>query len=214
MATQIKLYNGALRLLGERTLSAIDEDRKPRHLLDDVWNDGLLKTVLEQGQWNFAMRAVQVDKSTTTIPTFGHEFAFPKPTDWVRTAGLCQDEHFRVPLLDYLEEIDFWFAEIDPIYVRYVSNDSNYGTDLTRWPETFTRYVETYLASEIAFSLTQDGGKHQMLLGLTHQRLIDARSKDAMNEATVFPPAGTWSNARTGYRNTSRDRGRRGQLIG
>lgn len=214
MPTQLGLYNGALRLLGERSLSSISEDRKPRHVLDDVWNDGFIDTVLEQGFWNFALRAVQIDKSTTSIPAFGHTNAFDKPNDWIRTAGVCQDEFFKVPLLDYLEETNFWFAEIDPIYVRYVSNAATYGSDLTRWPETFTLYVKAYLASEIAYTLTQSDAKLRMILGLVHQRLIDARSKDAMNEATAFLPPGTWSQARRGYRNGSRDRGGRNNLIG
>lgn len=214
MATKLNLYNGALRLLGERKLNTIDEDRKPRHLLDDVWDDGLIDTVLEQGFWNFAVRAVKLDKSITAIPAFGHTNAFDKPNDWVRTVGICNDEFFKSPLLDYIEETGFWFAEIDPIYVRYVSNDAAYGSDFNRWPETFTRYVEAYLASEIAYVLTQSDTKLRVVLGLTHQRMIDARSKDAMNEATAFPPPGSWTLARGGTRGSRRDRGNRNKLIG
>lgn len=212
MPTQLTLYNAALRLLGERSLAAIDEDRKPRHLLDDVWNADLIDFVLEQGQWNFAMRAVQLTPSTTSIPAFGHVHAYDKPNDWIRTSGVCEDEFFKVPLLEYLEETGFWFAEIDPIYVRYISNSASYGSDLTRWPSTFTKYVEAYLASEIAYAITQSDAKLKVALALAQRRLIDARSKDAMNEATAFPPPGKWNKSRA-TRSTN-DRGKRSRLIG
>lgn len=212
MATQLSLYNEALRLIGERRLASITENREPRRVLDDVWNDGAVNYCLEQGQWNFAMRAVEISKSTTTIPAFGYTNAFDKPNDHIRTAGVAEDEYFNVPLTRVLEEVGFWFADIDPIYVRYVSNSANYGNDLTRWPQTFSKFVAAFLASEAVLTLTQDDGKHKTMIAIMQRRLTDARSKDAMAEATAFPPQGSWSSARHG--GASRDRGRKNSLIG
>jgi hypothetical protein len=48
--------------------------------------------------------------------------AFAKPTDWVDTSAVCQDEYFRVPLLQYADEVGYWFADLDEIYVKYVSD--------------------------------------------------------------------------------------------
>lgn len=211
-ATQLGLYNEALRLIGERRLASISENREPRRVLDDVWNDGAVNYCLEQGQWNFAMRAIEITKSVTTIPAFGYTNAFDKPNDFIRTAGACEDEFFKVPLVEMVEEVGFWFANLDTIFIRYISNANTYGNDLTRWPTTFTKYVAAYLASEIAWTLTQSADKQKLAMGLMMQRLKDARAKDAMNDPTAFMPQGVWSSSRRG--GNRRDRGSRGQLIG
>jgi hypothetical protein len=211
-ATQLGLYNEALRLIGERRLASLTENREPRRVLDDIWNDGVIDYCLEQGQWNFAMRAVEIEKSTTTIPAFGYVNAFDKPNDHIRTAGVCEDEFFTTPLLRMVEEVGFWVADIDPIYVRYISNAATYGSDLTRWPKTFTKYVAVYLASEAVFTLTQSVEKQNYIFGLMARRLIDARSKDAMADPTAFMPQGGWTQSRRG--GGRRDRGNRNTLIG
>lgn len=209
--TQLGLYNEALRILGERRLASLSENREPRRVLDDIWNDGALDYCLEQGQWNFAMRAVQIDASVT-VPAFGFTYAFDKPSDHIRTTGLAEDEFFNTPLVHTLEEVGFWFADIDPIYVRYVSKSDSYGYDLSRWPATFSKYVAAYLASEAALTLTQSAEKKQLAMALAAQRLLDARSKDAMAESTKFAPQGGWTSARRV--GTRGDRGKRNNLIG
>jgi len=210
--TQLALYNEALRLIGERRLASISENREPRRVLDDVWNDGAREYCLEQGQWNFAMRAVEITKSTTTIPAFGYTNAFDKPNDFIRTAGVAEDEFFNIPLTRMLEEVGFWFADLDPIYVRYISSSTSYGLDLTRWPKTFAKYVAAYLASEIVFTLTQSAEKQQIITSLMRTRLADALSKDAMGDPTAFMPQGNWTASRRG--GGRRDRGSRNNLIG
>jgi hypothetical protein len=212
MATQLGLFNEALRLIGERRLASTTENREPARLLLDVWADGAVNYCLEQGQWKFAMRAVKITKSTTSIPAFGYKNAFDMPNDHIRTAGVCEDEFFNVPLIAVLEEVGFWFADIDPIYVRYTSNAANYGNDLTRWPDTFTKYVAAFLASEIVLSLTQDAEKAKTIFAILAQRLKDSRSKDALEGATAFPPSGSWSGSRR--QGINRSRGNRNQLIG
>lgn len=210
--TQLNLYNEALRLLGERKLLSLTENREPRRVLDDVWDGGAINYCLEQGQWNFATRAVMIEKSTTQIPAFGYEFAFDKPSDCLRTIGVASDEYFNTPLTQMIEEVGFWFTDIDPIYVRYISNSSEYGTDLTRWPQTFVKYVAAYLAHEASWGITQDKDKRRDAKAEMMMRLIDARSKDAMSDPTAFLPQGSWSAARAGGGN--RDRGSRNNLIG
>jgi len=210
-ATQLGLYNEALRLLGERRLASLTENREPRRVLDDIWADGAIDYCLEQGLWNFAMRAIEIDPSAS-VPNFGYANAFDKPNDHIRTAGVAEDEFFNTPLTRVMEEVGFWFADIEPLYIRYISNAAAYGNDLTRWPSTFTRYVAAYLASEAVLTLTQSTDKQKIIMAIMQQRLRDAKSKDAMADATAFMPQGGWSSARGGGH--GKDRGKRNQLIG
>jgi hypothetical protein len=212
--TQLNLYNEALRILGERKLASLSENREPRRVLDDIWADGAVDACLEQAFWKFATRAVKITASTTTIPAFGYKNAFDKPSDLVRIMNASADERFNEPLTQMMDEVGFWFADVDPLYVRYVSNATDYGNDMARWPQSFIRYFAAYLAAEAALTLTQSPDKLKLALGLMKEALTEARSRDAMSDPTAFLPQGGWSKARGGRSGSRRDRGGRGQLIG
>jgi hypothetical protein len=104
VTTQLDVYNDALLLCGERFLASLTEEREPRRLLDRVWASNGVRTCLEMGQWNFAMRSVQIDYDSGVQPAWGYNRAFAKPTDWVLTSGLCSDEFMRSPLTRYIDE--------------------------------------------------------------------------------------------------------------
>lgn len=208
--TQLGIYNGALRLLKERKLASLSENKEARRVLDDVWED-VIDTVLEEGLWNFATRTAKFTAEVGFVPAFGYKNQFIQPDDFVRLVALSQDEHQRVPLNDYTGEVGSWYADAAEIYVSYVSNGTNYGADLTRWPRTFVKYVELYIATEAGPRIT---GKDldQGIIKQLRDALVNARSKDAMEEPTRFMPQGRWTSARAG--GTRRDRGSRGNLIG
>lgn len=212
MTTRLMLYNEALRLCGERSISALTEDREPRYLLDSVWNNGGVKYCLEQGFWNFCSRFIRLDYDTSVTPQFGHNRAFSKPTDWVKTMGVCSDEFFTQPLLQYEEHTGYWYASIDQIYVQYVSNGSSYGNDLSIWPQTFADYAAAHFAEKIVVKLTGDENKHNMIKQEEKRLLMEAKNLDGSATPQKFPARGSWSTSR--YDRSHRDRGNRGQLIG
>ncbi len=221
MATdRLKLYNGALMLVGERRLASLSENREPRALLDEVWNDGGVRHCLEQAQWKFAMRTAMLEYDTSVTPSFGYQYAFPKPTDWVNTSAVCQDEYFRSPLLQYSDEIGYWFADITPIYVKFVSDSSDYGTNYANWPSSFTEYVKTYFASRIVGKLTGKDSLRDRILakrsGLLDQALLEAKNRDAMAGPTTFAARGLWTRSRwgNGRGGPLGDGGSPGSLIG
>lgn len=203
MADKLRIYNASLLLLGERRLASLTEAREPRRVLDDVYSDALLYC-LEQGQWNFAMRSVQVESDAAVDPAFGFTYAFEKPDDWIRTCGLSASETFSLPLMRYLDEAGYWYSDVAPVYVRYVSSDTNYGADLSLWPMTFTRFFEAHLAFLASERITQAQSKTEGLMKIERVRKSDALSKDAMNEPTAFPPRGSWASAVLGGGSSSR----------
>lgn len=218
MTTRLSLYNEALLICGERSLSSLTENREPRHLLDQVWNDGGVRACLENGQWKFAMRSVQADYAPSITPAFGYRRAFDKPTDWVVTCAVCEDEYFNAPLTQYVDERAFWYADLDTIYVRYVSDGATYGGDLSLWPISFADYVAVHFASRIILKLTSDERKRDAILhprsGLLAMRLKLAKNKDAMGGPVQFFPQGSWTRSRRAGAGSRSDRGSGGNLIG
>jgi hypothetical protein len=213
MATKLQLYNTALRYCRERKVT-LTEDRKPRRLLDDVWDQGGVDDCLESGQWKFAMRAVKIDADTTIDRQFGFTYAFSKPTDWVITSAVCSDEYYDMPLIRYAHENDYWYADIDVMYVKYVSNHADYGNNMSLWPQTFFRYVAASFANEIVDDLTSN----EETIASVERRLakneLKAKNKDAMNQPQRFAAPGNWSSSRGRLRGVNMDRGNRGSLLG
>lgn len=206
MASKLGLYNSALLVLGERKLASLSEAREPRRALDDAWDDAVAYC-LEAGFWNFAMRAVQTDHSASFTPAFGYTYAFTKPEDFIRTFALGSTETFDPPLLTVVDEPGYWYANVDPLYVKYVSNDAAYGMDLSLWSESFSEYVSLRLANKTSKRITGKFADDD-LKKEEKRALAQARSKDAMDEPVGFPPRGTWVTSRLGDRdrNTSNTR--------
>ena len=212
MTAKLAVFNGALRMCGERKLASLSENQQGRHLLDDEWADGAIDYCLGAGQWKFAKRTIELASSTSVTPSFGYSKAFDVPADLIRTTALCSDPYQQVPLLSYSSEGAFWFADVDPIYVTYVSNDAAYGGNLSLWPEEFNLFIQAYLASKIVETITQDENKWAKVYKLAKKYRVEAASSDAMESPTTFPPPGSWVQARRG-RSVSH-RGNRSQLIG
>lgn len=218
--SRLQIYNNALMLCGERSLASLTEDRKPRRLLDTVWDNNGVEYCLEQGQWQFAMRTQRIDYDPDLEPDYGYQNGFQKPSDWMLTAAVCSDEYFKSPLTEYADELDYWYADLEIIYVKFVSNDNGYGLNLGEWPASFCDYVDAYFASRIILDLTGDKQRIQFLLGRGTGKINDgelgrrlkiAKSRAGMTQPARFPPPGSWNSARGGGRG---DRGNRGSLIG
>lgn len=195
-ADKLSLYNDALTLCGERMLASLTENREPRRLLDQAWAAGAVDFCLETGQWNFAVNSIKLVYSPSVEPPWGYRRAFDKPTDYIRTMGVASDEYFKNPLVRYVDEADFWFADLDELYIRYVSNLPEYGMNMGRWPVSFSEMVSSYLAMKIVTRVTQDVAKRAMVAADYKARRLEAKSNDAMNEPTTFPPTGTWVRSR------------------
>jgi hypothetical protein len=219
MTTRLQLYNGALLLCGETSLANLLEQREVRYALDEVWNDGGVRRCLEMAQWKFAMRAQRIDYDVNIAPEWGYRRAFAKPIDWVITSAVCYDEYFRTPILQYADEVGYWFADIDQIYVRYVSDDIAYGSDMGKWPASFAEAVKAYFAARVVARL-QGAGDNRIAFvqNQAREQMLLARNKDAMAGPPTFAAQGSWSRARHGMGFSRRgpfgDGGGRSNLIG
>jgi len=152
------MYQHALLLCGERTIDSLTENREPRFLLDHIWDNGGVDACLAEAQWKFAMRTQLLDYDPDLTMAFGYKRAFAKPSDWIITSAVCEDEYYNTPLLQYSDEAGYWYSDLSQIYVKYVSNDASYGGDLTAWPQTFADFVSAHFASKIIYKLFKSFG--------------------------------------------------------
>lgn len=212
MATKIGLFNAALDELGYEPLVDTGEAVEKGRVLNRQYQR-VVDDCIAAGSWNFATETVKMDADTGVTPTFGYTEVFAKPSDWVRTVAISEDENFAIPLMRYYDDDSYWSAEATPIYVRYVSDDTGMGWDLQRWTNAFTRYVELEMAVRAAPRLLLDKSAIGELKKDRDKARKVALNQDSMNEPQPrFPPPGKWTMARSG--GSGGDRGNRGSLIG
>jgi hypothetical protein len=215
MTDQLSIYNGALTILGERKLATLDDNVPYRYDLDDIWDNDMVNRCLQMGQWNFAARSVELAASPEVTPGFGYQFAFDKPpSDFIRTMMVCYDEYFDRPITRYSDEGQWIFADVELVYLKYVSNDDLFGQDYSLWPANFTEFVEHYLAYKAAPNLAGLDMKERTMEAKFERALLKAKSTDAMESPAKFAPKGGWAESRQGFRSGTTDRGNRSRLIG
>jgi hypothetical protein len=199
MTDKLSIYNDALRAIGEVKLASLAEASERRYIIDDVY-DTTVQSCLESGFWNFALRAMELNPDLNVTPTFGYQFAFLKPNDWLATAGTYSDSLEKQVLTDYVFEGDYWYASVEPIYVRIVSNDPDYGLNLGKWPQLFANYVVSSIAVQIAPRVTNDEKRLADLEKNERTDRIKAENHNVMGLPARFPPYGSWVMSRSASR--------------
>lgn len=198
MTSQLALYNEALGHLGERKLSALSEAREPRRVLDDYYA-GTVAYCLARGFWNFAMRPVSMTPSATITPEFGWTYAFEKPTDWIHTFMVSDNENFYPLLARFNDEASVIYCDASPLYFKYVSSDTSFGLNLAAWPQTFTEYVGVRLAWKACKRVGQlSAAEKEALFAEQKRACAIAGGVDAADEPPMQPPTGTWAQSRNG----------------
>lgn len=195
-ADQLSLYNGALLMLGSRKLASLSEEVESRRVLDQIWDNGGLRRVLQHGWWKHAMRTVKITYDPDFTASFGYTYSFDIPSDLVRLYSLCTDEFFTTPLNLYQDDGSRWYCDLQEIYVRYVSDGDEYGSDVSKWPESFTEYVEGYLALKAVKRVTDSKVDQDELRADVKTLKIKAKSEDALREPVGFTVPTNWQMAR------------------
>ncbi len=208
--TKLGLYNGALRILNTNRLATLTDDRPERFILDDVYDDSLTM-ILEEGDWNFAQRSVELAASVDLEPGFGYTFAFERPDDYVRLITISGNAYYWPMLEEYIEEVtstgdQVFLTFVSPLYLRYVSNGNNFGLNLGQWPIAFARAVEYDLAQRIASHVTSMSAQEFDNLHRMARKVIGAaRAKDARAQGQEYPSPGRMVRARLGSGTISRN---------
>ena len=199
-ASRLSIYQAAATVLGESKPVSLTENVSVRKDLDGVWDRDGVKTCLQAYLWNFATRAVEIEYSPSITPPFGYTYAFEKPDDFVRLVNISRDEYFRHPLNEFNDDGGYWTCDLTTIWVRYISSDTDYGFDYSKWPHNFTRFVECWFAYEVARRVTGSGRTKEDVAGDLKMWRDLARQTDAAEEPVTFAPQGSWSQARQGRR--------------
>lgn len=197
-ATQLSIYNGALRICKDRKIASLSVNEERRYVLDDIWADGFIDACLEKGWWKHAMRFATLTQDSLLAPSIGYTYGFSFPSDLVKIYMVSADDRFGTPELDYTTQQRYLYANTSPLYVRYVSNDAAFGAAYALWPESFREFVHHELALRAIGRLVDSKAKSDDVRADHKTALLTARSNDALKEPSRFPPMAAWNQARAG----------------
>ncbi len=195
MVAKLELYNRALRHLKTVRLATLGELTASRRELDAVY-DGSLQYALELGGWKFATRTSSLTEPDAASTNFGLAYAYPKPSDFVRWVAICPDDLFTTEVEDWEEEAGYVYSNLNALYIKYVSNSTSYGLDLTAWPDNFVELVALIMAERACIPITSDVKLESDIAEKRRRAETRAKRFDAIKERTKFKPTGALVTSR------------------
>lgn len=202
------IYNDALLILGLDSITTNDDDSDRRSMLDDAFNAKVVESVLEDTTWTFGLTSTKSQYDPSIEPEFGYTRVHAYPTDMHVLDGVYSDEYMRSPVKNYVDEGDYFFCDVDDIYVQYVSTD--FLVNPSNWPTHFKRLIAARLAKDVVFRAYKDAGAGDKRIAVDRaEKEYSDRRREAMNvDALSAPPrriaSGNWTAAR--FRGVDRNR--------
>lgn len=189
----LKIYNDALLILGLEKIKDVNDDSQRRAQLDTALNTGLVENCLEDMAWLFGRTSDKLEYDPGVEPAWGYNRAIPKPANMLRLHGIFYDEHMSHPLKRYQDEGEYFFADVDEVYIQYV--DADVVNDPTDWPAYFRKYVAAQMAIDAGPSMPGE----PMLKNAQNEYL--KRRKEAKSNDTIQSPpqvihSGDWVSSR------------------
>lgn len=190
VASSAQLCNRSLRLIGQETVSDIDDDGKvgsSLRLLYPMARDRLLAS----GRWGFATtRAALATVVTENYTKFTYSYRVPTDPEPLSIQMITDADGYEYPDLQYLIENDVLFCELqEPILVYTRSED-----DVTKFPEHFINALQLFLAAELSYEL--DGQVRNDLLGLAQTAYHQAMQKELRSSRHQRQKSLPWVAAR------------------
>ena len=197
MTTETEICNIALGYLGANRITSLDiEEDSTEHLLCSENYEILRDAVLEEREWTFAVKRVDLVPSTDEI-VFGFERLFQKPSDSVRILTVHDDSVIRpqpittpqpvsrgvhdLPQLEgWQVEGEFILANAELIHVRYNRRVSETGS----FSATFTQALAQRLAAEFALPLTESRSLFDKMWASYAAKIVMGGVSDGMQGRT------------------------------
>ena len=192
MTTKLALVTKATRHLGqERPVGLTDDTQAVREIL--AVYDETVAEALEGGLWLWALRTVHITADADIEPAYGRTYGYTLPDDFVRISNISNSPHFEGN-----GELDYdltgpgrtLYADEESFYLRYVSDDADYGMNLGAWPETFAEGVGYALAFRSAIPIAKDRGDRNDLMTLAERWYAKAKIRNAVDERVKSKPTG------------------------
>lgn len=98
--------------------------------------------------------------------------------------------------MDYEYQTNVIYANVDTIYLQYISNSAQFGGNLARWPAAFSQFAQAYMAVQAQPTIVNSDS---VAAKLEKELIIAERvalTSDGLNKPIQVNPIGRWNKAR------------------
>ena len=195
MATDTDIVNIALRRIGATRITSLASDTsKEAQVARDLFPE-VRRDCLNLHTWNFAIKRAQLTASATD-PTFGYDFAYPLPDDFIRMVSVHphDDDEASVPYrLEYQEGDDrVLLTNSNQIYIRYVFDLD----DVNVWSAAFRDVLAFQLARDLGAALGLSASLAELTDRAFHRKLARAKAIDGVEDWSETMAEGSWLTSR------------------
>jgi hypothetical protein len=205
MADRLAVYRAAQRHIGTGRIASLTEVNEARFAFDDVWAESVDR-MLAEGMWNFAIRAIELSYDADFEPLFGYQYSFSQPDDYVRIVNMSTTGEYLGDHEDYDDERGYWFSDINPLYIRYVSSGTSYGWNVGAWTQPFADALAALMAFKCALPIANDRGNRNDMFQIHEKLLLRAKTIDAVEDGVKRKPPGRLVQSRFRRSSVSRER--------
>jgi len=183
--TKIGICNLALRKLKLKTITALTEENDSARTMTDIY-EYILKEVLCEHPWNFAIKRVLLDTPSGTAPVYEFTYAFDLPVDCLRVINTEDNVKYQV-------ENGKLLCDSSTVNIKYIY----YCDDVTLYSQNFIAVFALRLAYEMAYSQAGSPEMRQILAQDDARKLGKSKSVDGQ-ESPVEDESenGSWLDSR------------------
>lgn len=189
MASEVGIANSALRKIGAKVITSFDDGSPSANFISDRYEDAR-DELLRMHPWNFAVKRDALAR-LTDAPEFEFTYYYALPDDWLRTLGVF-DNDAGTGVTPYQEETNKIAANTEQIYLRYVARIK----DPNEMPPDFRETLACLLAMDAAINLANSGAFYDRMKDAFDQRLMTAKSTDALANRGGRLARGSWVTRR------------------
>ena len=84
------IVNKSLRMIGATRITSLTDGSTNANAANDIYTE-VRDELLRSHPWNFATKRAKLAQSATT-PTFEFDYAYPLPSDWIRTVSVHDND--------------------------------------------------------------------------------------------------------------------------
>ena len=185
MASETDICNIALSNLGERPINDRADENQRARACDNRFDD-VRDLVLRSHIWNCALKREGPLPSSATVPSWGYDYAYPKPAEMLRLIAVKESEHaFKI-------EGDNIVTDSSTLNILYIER----VTDTAKYDSLLVQAIALRLATEIGQDLTGKTELKENLMRKYREVLSEARSADAAEGTPQKIESDLWLQSR------------------
>jgi len=189
MASEVDICNIALSNLGEKPISARNDANQRARACDNRFDD-VRDLVLRSHIWNCALKRAQLT-SSATAPTWGYDYAFPKPAEMLRLITVAENTDGDNSYSFKIEGENI-VTDSSSLFILYIEK----VTDTAKYDSLLVQAIALRLATEIAQDITGKTESKNSLMNKYREVLSEARSADAAEGTPQKIEADLWLESR------------------